>query len=993
MTLLYVVLLAAVAVALAPVTVKAADRAAGYPLAGIFIVAAALLAREFPALARGEELTYSVTWVRDVIAPGVDVNLAFRGDALGIFFAMLALVIGAVVFIYSAAYLPKGKGNVSFYVLMTAFTLSILLLVLANDIVVLFLAWELVSLASFMLIARSGKAGEAGSQRTLILTFIGGLTLLAGLAIAATAAGTTSLEGILASGVWSERPGLTTGVAMLIAASAFTKAAQFPFHFWLPEAMAAATPVSAFLHAAAVVKAGVYLLIRFSTIFHDVAAWNWLLIVVGIGTALMSAVFAVQKTDLKKLTAYSTVSHLGWIVATIGVGTPFAISAALVHTLAHALFKSSIFMLIGVIDHEAGSRDIRRLGVLWNKMPWTFGSMLIGAASMAAVPPLFGFVSKEGMLTAFEEAPLGSAGQIVLLAVAGIGAFFTFTYSAKIIFGAFFDGPRDMSKAHEAPVRLWLPAALPGAMSVPLVFFMGVLDSPLDDVVAAVGMEGHTHLALWHGVTVPLIISVLVLVAGVVGVLFRKPFWTAMEERQLLPRTGNDLLKAVQDYSTKFGRFVGRMSDTHNPSLLILPIIVLIILLAGATVLSDGVDGVALNPRMEGLDNPWDLLPLGIIALSMFGLVRTQNRLTGAVMIGTAGTGVTLQMFLLGAPDVALTQFTVEALSVIVMMMVLRYLPEKFHPVQDKRRKVGSIVVAVLAGLAAFLGVWALMGRHERSDLALWYLNNAPDITGGDNVVATIIVEFRALDTLGELSVLGMAAVVIAAVTSTLPRFPFTSGTRPAPFGQSQLNSVPLRKGISIAIPILVIMSVIVFYRGHQASGGGFPAALIMGAAIGLTYLSRGTDEIVFGRMTPIHLTGVGIIVALTAGFIGYIPTSHSSGGFLTAIHGHALGQHWTTSLIFDLGIYLAVLGMLTMAINALGGYLRPGTERDFLPWVHDDDSALPNTPRVVLDDVDDPYPESINPSSDPEALLSDSEARNRAASPHYTPAEGEKNS
>ncbi|QRP98517.1 DUF4040 family protein [Corynebacterium sp. FDAARGOS 1242] len=993
MTLLYVVLLAAVAVALAPVAVKVADRAAGYPLAGIFIIAAALLAREFPALARGDELSYSVTWVRDVIAPGVDVNLAFRGDALGIFFAMLALVIGAVVFCYSAAYLPKGKGNVSFYVLMTAFTLSILLLVLANDVVVLFLAWELVSLASFMLIARSGKSGEAGSQRTLILTFVGGLTLLTGVAIAATAAGTTNLEGILASEVWSQRPGLTTGVAILIALSAFTKSAQFPFHFWLPEAMAAATPVSAFLHAAAVVKAGVYLLIRFSTIFHDVAAWNWLLIVAGMGTAVMSAVFAVQKTDLKKLTAYSTVSHLGWIVATIGVGTPFAIAAALVHTLAHALFKSSIFMLIGVIDHEAGSRDIRRLGVLWNKMPWTFGSMLIGAASMAAVPPLFGFVSKEGMLTAFEEAPIGSAGQIVLLIVAGIGAFFTFTYSAKIVFGAFFDGPRDMSKTHEAPVRLWLPAALPGVMSVPIVFFMGMLDGPLDKVVAAIGMEGHSHLALWHGFNVPFAISAVVLIAGVVGVLYRKPLWSAMEERELLPRTGNDVLKWIQGVCAKFGRFVGRMSDTHNPSLFILPIIFLIILLAGATLLSDGVDGVALNPRVEGLDNPWDLLPLGIIALSMIGLVRTKNRLTGAVMIGTAGTGVTLQMFLLGAPDVALTQFTVEALSVIVMMMVLRYLPEKFHPVSHKGRQTGAIIIAVLAGAAAFLGVWALMGRHERSDLAMWYLNNAPDITGGDNVVATIIVEFRALDTLGELSVLGMAAVVIAAVTSTLPRFPFTSGTRPAPFGQSQLNSVPLRKGIALTIPILVVLSVIVFYRGHQATGGGFPAALIMGAAIGLTYLSRGTDEIVFGRMTPIHLTGIGIIVALTAGFIGYIPTSHNDGGFLTAIHGHALGQHWTTSLIFDLGIYLAVLGMLTMAINALGGYLRPGTERDFLPWVHDDDSALPNTPRVVLDDVDDPYPESINPSSDPEALLNDAQARQRVSSPHFTPAGEEKNS
>ena len=989
MTLIYVVLLAALAVVLAPVTVKVADRAAGYPLAGIFIVAAGLLAKEFGTLSTGEELSFSRTWVGDVVGTGIDVHFALRGDALGVFFAMLALVIGAVVFTYSAAYLPKGKGNTSFYLLMTAFTMSILLLALANDVILLFFAWELVSLASFMLIARSGKAGEKGSQRTLILTFIGGLTLLAGVAIAATAAGTTNLEKILASGVWHERPGLTAAVAVLIACSAFTKAAQFPFHFWLPEAMAAATPVSAFLHAAAVVKAGVYLLIRFSTIFHDVAVWNWLLIVVGMGTAVMSAVFAVQKTDLKKLTAYSTVSHLGWIVATIGVGTPFAIAAALVHTLAHALFKSSIFMLIGVIDHEAGSRDIRRLGVLWNKMPWTFGSMVIGAASMAAVPPLLGFVSKEGMLTAFEDAPIGGAGQLVLLMVAAIGAFFTFTYSAKIVFGAFFDGPRNMSKVHEAPVRLWLPAALPGFMSLPLVFVLGKFDKPLDLMAGSVGMESHAHLSLWHGVNVPLVISVAVLIAGIAGIFIRKQLWSAFEDTKLVPRTGNQILRSVQNGAAAIGRFVGRMSDTHNPSRLMLPIVLLLIILAAAGLISEGVDGVALAPRVEGLDNPWDLLPLSIVALSMFGLVRTRNRLTGAVMIGIAGTGVTLQMFLLGAPDVALTQFTVEALSVIVMMMVLRYLPEKFHPVQEKSRKTGSIVVAVLAGVAAFLGVWGLMGRHERSDISLWYLDNAPDITGGDNVVATIIVEFRALDTLGELSVLGMAAVVIASVTSTLPRFPFTSGTRPAPFGQSQLNSVPLRKGIAIVIPILVVTSVVVFYRGHQASGGGFPAALIMGAAIGLTYLSRGSDEIVFGRMTPIHLTGIGIIVALTAGFIGYIPHHGEPGGFLTAIHGHALGQHWTTSLIFDLGIYLAVLGMLTMAINALGGYLRPGTERDFLPWVHDDDSALPSTPRVVLDDVDDPYPEPINPSSNPLALLNKSEARTKKDSPRVARQKG----
>ncbi len=257
--------------------------------------------------------------------------------------------------------------------------------------------------------------------------------------------------------------------------------------------------------------------------------------------------------------------------------------------------------------------------------------------------------------------------------------------------------------------------------------------------------------------------------------------------------------------------------------------------------------------------------------------------------------------------------------------------------------------------------------------------------------MATIIVEFRGLDTLGELSVLGMAAVVIAAITTTLPRFPFTSGTRPAPFGQSQLNSVPLRKALILVAPLLAILSLIVFYRGHQASGGGFPAALIMGAAIGLAYLSRGSDEIVFGRMTPIHLTGIGILVALSAGFVGYFHHGWGNGGFLAAIYAEAFGEHWTTSMIFDLGIYLAVLGMLTMAINALGGYLRPGTERNYLPWVHGDDSSLPTTPRITMDNADDPYPAPINPSTDPLALLNEREARTKKPSVRAARMKGEK--
>ncbi|MBX8995800.1 DUF4040 family protein [Corynebacterium testudinoris] len=969
MTLILVIALAALAVLLAPVAVRFLDRKAGWPLAALFIAGAVALGRELPRIIDGEVLYFSHSWVPDVVAPGMDVTLSLRGDALGVFFALLALVIGAVVFIYSAAYLPKKQGNTSFYTLMTAFTLSILILVLADDVILLFLAWELVSLASFMLIARSGSGGEAGSVRTLILTFVGGLTLLAAMAIAATQTGTTHLHGILSSDFWANNPGVTAGVAVLVAVSAFTKSAQLPFHFWLPEAMAAATPVSAFLHAAAVVKAGIYLLLRFSTIFHDVAVWNWLLIVVGMTTAVMSAAFAVQKTDLKQLTAYSTVSHLGWIVATIGVGTPFAIAAAVVHTLAHALFKSSLFMLIGVIDHEAGSRDIRRLGKLWDKMPFTFGSVVIGAASMAAVPPLMGFVSKEGMLTAFQDAPASG----LLLAAAALGAVLTFTYSAKIVFGAFVDGPRDMSHVHEAPVALWLPAALPGLMSLPLVFVLPLFDAPVDAIVGATGADVHSHLALWHGINTPLLISVGVLIVGTVGIIARKRIWPVFEGRSLFPRSGNEYLRDIVKAATAAGRALGAMANTHNPSRHLLPLVLSVIVLGGATTWASistggGLDGVALLPRAEGLDNPWDLIPLAIIALSVLGLMVTRNRISAAVLLGTAGVGMSLQMMFLGAPDVALTQLTVEALTVIVIMMVLRYQPEKFPPVRSGTRQIGSIVIALLAGLTAFLGVYTLMGRRDRSELAMWYLEEAPKITGGQNVVATILVEFRALDTLGELSVLGMAAVVIAAVVQSMPRHPFKGGTRPAPFGQSQLNSIPMRKVIVLVIPILAVLSLLVFMRGHQDPGGGFVAALIMGAAIGLAYLSKGRDSIVFRESTPMWLTGLGIIIALIAGFIGLF-----KGSFLYAIHGYVFGIHQSTSLIFDLGIYLAVLGMLTMAINALGGYLRPGTETEDLEWARNEDGPLPKTAEINDgEDTAEAFPQPINPAQAPRSVLVD---------------------
>lgn len=950
-TLLYVIVLAVLALASAPLLVRICDRLAGWLLAAIFLITAGVLFRDLPP--DGTALTYRVTWIPDVLGAGVDINFALRADALSIFFALLALCIGAVVFVYSAAYLPKKHGTTSFYTLMTAFMASILLLVFADDAFVLFIAWELVSLASFMLIARSGgKGGEQGSQRTLILTFIGGLSLLVALAVASAHAGTTSISGILAADFWAQQPTLTATLAVLIAVAAFTKSAQLPFHFWLPEAMAAATPVSAFLHAAAVVKAGIYVLLRFSAVFHDVRTWNLLLIVIGMFTAVMAAFFAIQKTDLKKLTAYSTVSHLGWIVATIGVGTPVALAAALTHTLAHALFKSSLFMLIGVVDHQTGTREVTRLGSSWRQLPFTFASVVIAAASMAAVPPLFGFISKESLLEAFTEAPLSSAGVVLLLLSAGIGALFTFTYSARIVFDGFIDGERDMSEVKEAKLRLWLPAALPGMMSVPIVAFLSLFDDPINAAVSTISTNPHSHLGLWHGLSVPFMISVAVLVLGTLGVVVRHRIWAALSGKKLAPISGNTALRNINQGLSSIGAYLGKMADSVAPTRHLAAMFLLLIIFGCfylvPGLIHGGIDSVALSPRLA-TDRWTDLVPLAIITIATIGVVRTRRRLTAVVYIGAVGVGVTLQVLLLGAPDVALTQFMVEALVVVIMMMVVRQQPKNFHRPRRSQHALG-IALGVGVGVFTFLAVWVLLSRHQRSELALWYLQQAPEISGGDNVVNTILVEFRGFDTLGELSVLGMAAIAIAAVITSMPRYPFAPGTHPAPFDQATLNSIPLRTLLKFLTPILIMLSVMIFWRGHNSPGGGFIAALVAAAAMMLSYCSQPRDKQIFPVRLPIYLTGVGILTAVSAGLLGLL-----HGSFMYAIHGHWAGQHWTTSMIFDVGVYLAVLGMVSMAINALGGYLRPGMDYADLNY-NRQDSPLASLPKVGhLDDFSNP--------------------------------------
>ncbi|MGN0097425.1 MAG: DUF4040 family protein [Corynebacterium sp.] len=965
MTLIVVPVVLAIALALTPVLVKTLDRNAGWPLAAVFLGVAAYVLSHAGDIIDGQDAVFSATWVEGIVpgasGDGANLDFALRMDSLGMFFTLLALLIGSAVFAYSARYLHRGEHIMNFYVLMTGFMLSVVLLFLADDVAVLFIGWELVSLASFFLIARAGHTGEPGAVRTLILTFTGGLSLLVALGISVVATGTTSISGIIASDVWSQNTSLTAIVAVLVALAGFSKAAQLPFHVWLPEAMAAATPVSAFLHAAAVVKAGIYLLLRFSGIFSDVLVWNLMLIISGMATAVMAAVFAYQQTDLKRLTAYSTVSQLGWIVATIGIGTPYALAAAVVHTAAHAMFKSSLFMVIGVVDHQNGSRDIRELGSIWRRMPATFTAAAIAAASMAGIPPTLGFVSKEGMLESFTESPLVPSWEIVLLIAAGIGAVATFMYSAKYLIGAFIDSGSAVDTADvvpvdevkEAPVSFWLPAAIPGVLSLPVVLFLTTMDSPLDSVVGSIGAgESHSHLALWHGLGIPLFITAAVIVVGAVLVALRHRAYTDwMEDHRLFPFTGNELIAFTLRMANRWGRLVSRLGNTLSPNGHLLWIFVMILVLTVAAFFGPG--GLehlgALPPRDAGIDSITDIPGLLIMFLVTMAIISTRSRMGSVVLVGVAGIGVSWIMLTLGAPDVAMTNLMVELIVTVFLMLIIRHQPRLYLKEGENRTKF-AVTLSAIVGLVVFVGVWLLVGRHPRPELAEWYLNESTDVSGANNIVASIIVEFRALDTLGELSVLAMAGIVIAAVVSSVPKSPVPGygpgstaelfrkeGTTKfpdvhkipelAPFYSKYLRSTHLNSILGRAViwpflAVLIVYSAVTFYRGHQAPGGGFLAALMLALGLVFWYLVQPTARRIGGADLGYQLAGGGIVLALFTGLLGFV-----EGSFLAPIHFYIGSEHFSSSLFFDGGVYLAVIGTVMIVLNTLGGRDRPGAE------------------------------------------------------------------
>jgi multicomponent Na+:H+ antiporter subunit A len=896
-----------VAAALAPLLARWLGRAAGYPLAGVFVAVLAMVMSQYRDVVDNNTIEYVEPWI-----PALKASIALRLDGLSLLFSVVVLGVGALILLYCPRYLSVGSGHGRLYGILTLFAASMLGLVLSDDVVLLFVGWELTTLCSFLLVGGQGQAGAKPATRALVVTAGGGLALLAAVIMLSVVAGTTRLSEILPQADLIAQSPLYPWIGAFVVIAALSKSAQIPLHFWLPDAMVAITPVSAYLHAATLVKGGVYLLLRFSPLYADRPEWHLTLMTVGLVTAVVGALFALQQHDLKSILAYSTVSQLGWIIALVGVGTTAALAAAALHTFAHALFKATLFMLVGIIDREAGSRDIRELEGLWRVMPVTASLTALAALSMAGIPPLVGFVSKEEAYYAFlstsdaDWTPLEADWTGALSAgIAVAAATLTFAYGFRILHGAF-GGRVTQSELYEPSPAFWFPAAIPAVAGLLLGLFPQVLNPLVTRTVVDTAFQvSDADLALWHGFTVPLALSVLTIAVG--GALFvRRDQVELLVQRVRLPFTGAQVFDRLYDGAITLGAGVGRPArSSATGSQLAWPVLVLAVL-AGAALLGLGDPGPAPRPTTEGGD--WALVALLAVAVAALAVVG--NRLAALGLLGVAGLVVASIFLSLGAPDLALTQVLVEILTVVVAVLVLRRLPLRFLRVPRPRRSAAA-VLAVVSGLVVGLATYVVTGRRERSEIADYLLVEAEAATGGTNVVNTVLVDFRGLDTLGEVAVLAVAGLGLLALLSA-PRDQDPSQPTAIDTLADGAGAI-FRIASRVLGPVVVLLSLWLLLRGHDEPGGGFIAALVAGAGVAIIQLPRGPEA--GPRLSARPLIASGLALAATTGLLGFL-----DGSYLRPLTGElpVLGLKVTSSLVFDVGVFLVVVGLVVAALDRL---------------------------------------------------------------------------
>ncbi|MGV8843570.1 MAG: monovalent cation/H+ antiporter subunit A [Pseudomonas sp.] len=914
-----------------PLLFERAGRSACAVAAGLAPMAAlVLLLSQQSAVFAGELLTVKLDWL-----PQIGFNLSLRLDGLAFLFALLILGIGLLVILYARYYLSKKEPMGRFFAYMLLFMGSMLGVVLSENLLLMLVFWELTSLSSFLLIGFWSTRSDArkGARMALAVTGGGGLALFAGILLIGHIVGSFELTQVLAAGDLIRADALYPLALVLVLLGVFTKSAQFPFHFWLPHAMAAPTPVSAYLHSATMVKAGVFLLARLYPALADSEWWFYLVSITGLVTLLVGAGTALFQHDLKGLLAYSTISHLGLITLLFGLNSPLATVAAVFHIINHATFKASLFMAAGIIDHETGSRDMRRINGMWKYMPHTALLAMVAASAMAGVPLLNGFLSKEMFFSETLNLHLLGSFSWLLPAAATLGGIFSVAYSVRFIHDVFFNGePINLPKhpPHEPPRYMKVPVEI----LVFLCLLVGIVPAytvaPLLAAAAAASLGGELpvySLAIWHGFNEPLFMSVIALLGGLLVYAFRQPLfrWYAGLpdlDAKLIFERGVILLTGV------CARITQRLESGSLQHYLAWLMGAAVLLVGfGLAPLSQLQGAVALTP-LDGIGT----LVLGILALSALAtLFFHRQRLVALLMLSVAGLMVALVFVRYSAPDLALTQLSVEVVTIILLILALYFLPVPTPLETSSLRGVRDFMLALSSGVMVAMLAFAVLTRPYDS-ISSFFLENSLPGGGGRNVVNVILVDFRGFDTLGEISVLAIAGVGIYAMLDGL-RMPQPRVDAQGRHWAHDPHPLILATLSRLLLPMALLISVFIFLRGHNLPGGGFVAGLVTAVALILQYVASGVQWTQSRLPLNWHsMAGAGVLIAGCTGLGSWV----FGKPFLTSTFGHftipLVGEiELASAMLFDLGVYLTVVGATLLILANLGELTQKNPEAKVL--------------------------------------------------------------
>ncbi|WP_431479767.1 monovalent cation/H+ antiporter subunit A [Pseudomonas simiae] len=920
-------------------------------LAGLVaLVGTIQVALLYPQIAHGGVIREEFMWL-----PSLGLNFVLRMDGFAWLFSMLVLGIGTLVSLYARYYMSPDDPVPRFFAFFLAFMGAMLGLVISGNLIQIVFFWELTSLFSFLLIGYWHHRADArrGAYMALMVTGAGGLCLLAGVMLLGHIVGSYDLDRVLAAGDQIRAHSLYPVMLALVLIGALSKSAQFPFHFWLPHAMAAPTPVSAYLHSATMVKAGVFLLARLWPSLSGSEEWFWIVGGAGALTLLLGAYCAMFQNDLKGLLAYSTISHLGLITLLLGLNSPLAAVAAVFHILNHATFKASLFMAAGIIDHESGTRDIRKLSGLVKLIPFTATLAMVASASMAGVPLLNGFLSKEMFFA--ETVFISSTAwvEIALPLIATIAGTFSVAYALRFTVDVFFGPPANHlpHTPHEPP--RWMRA--PVELLVFTCLLVGIFPAQVvGSILAAaalpvVGGELPEYsLAIWHGWNAPMIMSLVAMSGGVVlYLLLRKqlkrgrfkypPIISYFNGKRGFERSLVVMMRGVR-------KIEKRISTKRLQTQLFL--LVLVAVIGGMIPMLNSGLSWGDRPKIPGSIVFVTLWLLAIACALGAAWQAKYHRLAALTMVSVCGLMTCVTFVWFSAPDLALTQLVVEVVTTVLILLGLRWLPRRIEEVSPlpntlrkaRIRRVRDFLLSTVVGGGMALLSYAMLTRQTPNDISSFYLSRALPEGGGSNVVNVMLVDFRGFDTLGEITVLGAVALTVYAL---LRRFRPSKESMQLPAQQRQLapdvatDLVNPRQAsdtalgfmmvpavlVRLLLPIALVVSFYLFMRGHNQPGGGFVAGLVMSVAFILQYMVAGTQWVEAQMsLRPMRWMGFGLFSATLTGlgalFAGY--------PFLTTHTWHfslpVLGDiHIASALFFDVGVYAMVVGSTLLMLTALG--------------------------------------------------------------------------